>query len=106
MATGLVKSSLSEPRKKLLRVLQELNFGRLEGLLVRAGDPVFDPGPRVVREVKFAGENGARPEAELPDFALKAQHRDLFRLLDQMGDGTIATLRVLHGLPFSAEIPG
>ena len=48
----------------------------------------MDPPPRLVREHKFAGENGPRPEAGRPDFALKAQHLDLMGLLDEVGDGT------------------
>ncbi len=100
------KASLPPARKRLLDLLQRINFGRLEGLLVRGGDPVLTPLPRVVREYKFAAENGPRPEAGLADFALKAQHRDLFRLLDEVGDGTIAVLTVKHGLPFQAEVAG
>jgi hypothetical protein len=106
MKTGLAKTDLPEPRKRLLELLQSLNFGRIEGLLVRDGNPVLDPMPRVVREHKFAGENGARPELGARDFVLKAQVVDLFRLLDDLGDGTIAVLTVKHGLPFHAELPG
>lgn len=96
---------LSPARHRLLGILQNLNFGRLEGLVVRAGEPVLDPMPRVVREHKFGGENGPRPEARRGEFALKDQHRDLFRLLDDLGDGVIAVLTVKHGLPFHAELP-
>lgn len=99
-------STLSPARRRLLALLQDTNFGRVEGLVVRGGEPVLAPPPRVVREHKFGGENGPRPEAGLPDFGLKAQHRDLLRLLDELGDGTIAVLSVKHGLPFHAELPG
>ena len=98
--------ALSPARRALVAVLQRLNFGRVEGLTVRAGEPVLDPPPRVVREHKFGGENGPRPEAGLPDFGLKPQVLDLLAVLDEVGDGTIPVLTVKHGLPFHAELPG
>ncbi|MBP3954764.1 hypothetical protein J8F10_05635 [Gemmata sp. G18] len=100
------KSALSTPRQRLIELLQRLNFGRVENLHVRAGEPVFDPPPATVREHKFAGENGPRPEAGRPDVVLKAQHLDLMALLDAIGNGTVTVLAVKHGLPFSAEVPG
>ena len=73
-------SSVSPARKKLLGLIQKINFGRIERLPVRGGEPVLDPLPAVVAEVKFAGENGPRAEAGLGDFILKKQHLDLFAL--------------------------
>lgn len=104
--TPLTKSSLSPARRRLVELLQEINFGRLLNLEVRAGEPVLDPPPETVREYKFAGENGARPEAARPDVALKAQHLDLMRLLDEIRDGSVAELSCKHGLPFSCELSG
>jgi hypothetical protein len=97
--------ALSPARRRLLTLLQQLNFGRVEGLDVRGGEPVLDPMPQVVREHKFGGENGPRPEAACGDFALKDQHLDLMVQLDRIGDGTITTLVVKHGLPFQADLP-
>jgi hypothetical protein len=37
---------------------------------VLEGDPVFDPPPRVIREVEFGAPNGPCPKAALPDFVL------------------------------------
>ena len=100
------KSSLSPARQQLVALLQQINFGRIEGLEVRGGEPVMDPTPRHVREHKFCGENGPRPEAGRTDFKLKNQVADLMRLLDDIGDGRITVLTVKHGLPFHAELPG
>lgn len=94
------KTSLSHPRKRLLRLMQEVNFGRIEGLAIRDGEPVFDPKPAIVREVKFGGENGARPEAGKDDFALRAQVVELFEHLSSLGNGIVRSLEVKHGLPF------
>ena len=99
-------ASLSPARRRLLRLMQRLNFGRIEELSIRRGEPLFDPMPRVVVEHKFSSENGARPEAGMADFPLKNQHLDLFRLFDSLQDENFAMLRVMHGTPFSCEYDG
>lgn len=98
------KSSLSGPKAQLLEWMQWLNFGRIQDLAVRNGEPVLDPPPRVVREVKFGGENGPRHESAKTDFALKAQVQDLFAHLEAMGGGVVQCIEVKHGLPFKMTI--
>jgi hypothetical protein len=108
MVSVLTKSSLTPARRRLVERLQQLNFGRVEGLLVRGGEPVFGPATRVVREIKFGGENAPRPERGLGDFLVKAQVAELLRCLSEIGDGVIDVLEVKHGLPFRlilAEAP-
>jgi hypothetical protein len=80
--------------------MQQLLFGRIENLVIRRGQPVFDPPPTVIREHKFGGENGPHPKLGADDFLLKEQVVDLFRQLDTLGDGVITVLEVKHGLPF------
>ena len=96
----LSKQDLSARRVGLLELMQSINFGRIHGLVVRGREPILDPPPRVVREVKFGGENGPRPERDAANFYLKTQVVELFQYLDQLGDGTIEVLEVKHGLPF------
>lgn len=97
------KSSLSPARQQLLGLIQRINFGRVERLVIREGEPVLDPMPVITAEIKFAGENGARLEAGFGDFALKRHHLELFALLDAIGTGELPVLTIRHGLPFSAE---
>ncbi len=106
MSTPLTKSALSHARQQLIELLQETNFGRIERLEVRGGEPVLDPRPAVVIEYKFAAENGCRPETGVRDFTLRQQHLDLLRLLDTIGDGVIGVLSCKHGLPFACELTG
>ena len=94
------KSALSQPRRRLVELMQELNFGRLENLRVVDGEPVLDSQVRVVQELKFGGENGARPERETHDFALKLQYCELFATLDRLQHAQIEVLEIKHGLPF------
>ena len=84
--------------------MQRINYGRVEGLAVSGGEPVFAPPPRVVREVKFGAENGPRPEVAKADFALKAQVRELFAQMEAMGTGVIRTIEIKHGLPFRMTV--
>ena len=100
------KSALSPARRRLVELLQTINFGRLEHLPVQGGEPVLDPLPPITREYKFSAENGPRPEATRPDCALKPQHLDLMHVLDEVRDGTIAVIICKHGIPFSCELPG
>jgi len=104
MAEVATKASLSPQGQRLVELMGRLNYGRFERLLVRSGEPVFDPPPRVVREVKLGGENGPRPEAAKTDFALKAEVRELFARLEELGDGTVLSLEVKHGLPFRMTV--
>ncbi|MBM3983855.1 MAG: hypothetical protein FJ304_27025 [Planctomycetes bacterium] len=99
------KSSLSPARRRLLELMQSINFGRIENMEVRGGDPVFDPLPHVVREIKLGADDKPRPEVALADFCLKAQVVDLWNRLDQLGTGTVELLEVKHGLPFQIVIP-
>lgn len=94
------KQQLSSSRARLLEMMQALNFGRIEILSVAAGEPVFDPSPTVIREMKFGANNGTRPELSLGDFVLKAEVRELFDAITRIGDGVIDRIEVRHGLPF------
>ena len=94
------KAALSPARRRLVETMQQLNFGRIENLAVRAGEPAFDPAPKVVQDIKIGGENGPRPELTHDDFALKSQIAELFNFLNSVGDGTVAVIEVKHGLPF------
>jgi hypothetical protein len=95
------KSSLSTAQKRLLEIMQKTNFGRIEGLKVRDGQPAFDPPPRIVKVVKLgAAESEARAELEVADFALKREHIELFENLRRVGDGTVESIEIKSGLPF------
>jgi hypothetical protein len=101
---SFTKGSLSAPRQRVLETMQRLNFGTIEGLRIRAGEPVFDPPPRLIRDIKLGGENGPRPELSRPDFALKNQVAELFEHLSHIDDGSVALIEVKHGLPFRLVI--
>ncbi len=103
MTIAAARSTLSPARQKLVDLMGEIGFGTLEGLIVLAGEPVLRPAPRIIREVKLAGESTC-PSSAAADFALKAQVVALFAQFDQIGDGRIERLEIKHGLPFRIVI--
>ena len=104
MSKDQKKSDLSAPRARLIELMQRVNFGRIEHLTLRKGEPVLDPPPRTVRDIKFGGESGQRPESGLGDFALKAEVAGLFAEFDRLGNATIRSLEVRHGLPCRVQV--
>jgi hypothetical protein len=97
----LTKSSLTAPQQRLLELLQKINFGRIERLKVANGQPVLDPFPRVIRDLKLGSADGeARPELGTFDFVLKREHVDLFENLARIQTGSVEVVEVRHGLPF------
>jgi hypothetical protein len=104
MSEALTKADLCPAGVRLVELMQRINFGRIERLAVRGGEPVFDPPPRVVREIKFGGDNGPRPESAKADFSLKSQVCGLFARLEALGDGVILRIDVQHGLPFKMSV--
>src|SRR5262245_6484062 len=98
------KRHLSQSRQRLLLLMQRTLFGRIEKLIIVAGEPVLDPPPRVVRTVRISGRNTPRPQIASADFALKKEWIEFFIELDTIRDGTISVIEVVDGLPRSFEI--
>ena len=101
---GATKQSLSQSKVRLVERMQSINFGCIEGLVVRNGEPILDPPPSITYEIKFDGKNGPRPEVTKVDFTLKTQVRELFVQMAVMGSGTIKRLEIKHGLPFKMTV--
>lgn len=104
MSDTVTSASLPPDRRRLLRLMQQISFGRIERLVITDSEPVLDPPPRIIREIKFGGENGPRPEAAIEDFTLKSQVVELFRSFDELRDGVIECLDIKHGLPFRMAV--
>lgn len=96
--------ALSEARRRLLRLMQDINFGQIE-FLMRQADPDFRQPWRTRRTIKLTGgDNCTRPEGASADFELRKEHVALFDQLAQLRDGACVIIEVKHGLPFIAEI--
>ena len=100
----MTKQMLSEPWKRLVGMMQALNFGRIT-FFVRSGAPDFTQKVRTVRTVKLAaGDNGPRLEAGSADFELRKEVISLRDQVAKAADGARVTIEVKYGLPFLIEI--
>jgi hypothetical protein len=100
----MTKRMLSEPWKRIVVEMQDLNFGRVM-FSVQSGQPDFTRLFRTVRTVKPAGgENGPRPEAHSADFEVRKEVVSLIEQVAKAADGAQVTVEVKHGLPFLIEI--
>ena len=98
------KSTLLPAQAELVELMQKVDFGIIEGLVIRSGLPVLKPRPRIVRDVKFGAGNGHRNEAGLTDFALKSNVQELMDTFTSLGNATVRRLEVKHGLPFRMQV--
>lgn len=92
-------SDLSPTYQRLQEVVQSLNFGRIERLMIRNGEPCYEQPPHIVEEIKLASGPDHRVDPSEAIFTLKKQFAVLFAHLKQVRDGFV-DIEVRHGLPF------
>jgi len=92
-------SQLSPARQALVRALQTVNFGELQNIQVRNGEPMFGDAAVTVFDTKSDKDEGPRAEIGLPDFLLNAEASHLIARLDEFKNGTIQRLEVRAGIP-------
>lgn len=95
---------ISPAQQQLIRLLQHVQFGRLEDLVIKNGQPLFDPSPTVIRLVRFQDGPERKPLPPKPDSRLHTSHVRLLDLISTIQNATVATLIVDAGLPVRAEI--
>ncbi len=91
-------SSLGQDPRRLIALMHRIGFGRIESLRVAGGQPVFDPSPRVIREVKLGTEPANQKHDDPADYTVKRAVVDLLAELASVGTATVA-IEVRHGLP-------
>jgi len=104
MKGSATKLSLSQARQRLVELLQDIRFGRLEGLEVREGEPVLDPSPRVLRLFVLGKDNAPLPARGASDFALKDQVVEMLAVFDRARSLTVNELVVANGLPVQMTV--
>lgn len=97
-------TDVSAARKRLIDLVRDLGYGTIEGISLRAGEPVLDPVPRIVRDLKLSERRRVDEVSRPTDYALKGQVRDLFSLFDSHRDATILSLEVKDGLPYRVRL--
>lgn len=104
MKDALTKDGLSPNTRRLVALIEEIDFGSIENLTVRAGEPCFDPPPRVLRTIRLRSTSG--PVQRRSQIEIKDQTFELIRHLRQLGDGKVELIEVQAGLPFRLVIEG
>jgi hypothetical protein len=97
-------SDLNEPWSRLVRLMQSMNFGKIEQLGFDNGDPVMDGSFKKVSEYKIGGHNQPRTEIQKEDFALHSKVIELIALVKKLQKGNLRCLVIKHGLPFLMEV--
>jgi hypothetical protein len=92
-------SELSPARQALVRLCQTINYGSIEGLEVKDSEPVFDPPPVGLKDVKLDSDEGPRPELGITDFMVSNEIVRLMKIFDELGCGTIRRVEVRTGNP-------
>jgi len=95
----LVKNSITPPKQRLIELMQRINYGRIEGLQVRDGEPVFDPMPTVLRLFLFGKDNRPNGSRVNDRFTLKKKVVELFEIFDRERSLSIQELMIDDGLP-------
>ena len=99
MTDVVTKAALTPARKRLVELMQEINYGRIEALRVQDGEPVFDPPPTVLRQYLFGKENGPNANRGVESFALKKKVAELFDIFDREPSLSIQEIIIDNGLP-------
>lgn len=81
-----------------------LGHGTIRGLHVRAGDPLLDPPPIVIRMFRCDAASTTTHEAVVPDFVVKREHLAFQQKLAAIGNGVIAVIKVHDRLPVNLEM--
>jgi hypothetical protein len=94
---------LSPGQRSLVELMHVHQFGRIQNMPVRDGQPILDSTVNVVRVARLGGESDPLKLTNAEDFELKRQVRDLFDELARLENGTVIRLEFRHGLPLLLE---
>jgi hypothetical protein len=97
-------SELSVPLQVLVRLCQSLDYGQVLGLDIRDGEPIFNPPPTLVLDIRLDTDQGGRSELELSDFTLCDEVTRLIDRLEAIQTARIQRIEVRAGIPRRALI--
>jgi len=80
-----------------VRLCQSSDYGQIVGLQIRR-EPVLNPTPTLLLDIKLDVECSRRPESELADFAMCDEVRRLLDRLDEVGTGRVQRIEVRAGI--------
>ena len=95
----MTRRSLTAGQLRLLEIIEELGFGRIEQLSIHYGEPCYERTTRIVQEIKLGSEPERLPDRNNADLTLKKEFESLFNQLSDLRDDTV-DIEVRHGVPF------
>lgn len=90
---------LTPARTRLIQLMHDVGYGRIVGLHVREGDPVFDPAPVVKRFRQFGKSEVGRDADGRQGLELKSKMREMLELFDRERTLDIDELKFEDGQP-------
>ena len=104
MRLALRLADLTPSRQALVRLCQAIDYGQILDLQVRDGEPVFNPEPTLLLDIKLDAGCEGRSESKLADFTLCDEVCRLLDRLDEMRSGRVQRIEVRAGIPRRALI--
>lgn len=98
------RTLLSHSEQKLLQLMQEVHYGKIEDLVISGGEPVMGLPVKILRDVKLSGECSRKPILADRDYLDKPQVVEMLRLFKRLGDGVVQLVEIHDGLPFRIHI--
>lgn len=95
----MTRDSLSTGQAKLLQIIENLGWGRIDGLSIQSGQPTYERPPRIVQEIKLGGQPEREPRDTATDLTLKKEFVSLFDELRKLRTGVVS-VEVRHSVPF------
>jgi hypothetical protein len=95
----MTKATLHPEQRRTVEIIEALGFGAIEGLMVHAGLPCFEPEPRIVQAIKLDSAPERRHDRSIADLTLKIEFERLLQQLGQLREG-IVDIEIRHGVPF------
>ncbi|MDD5698395.1 MAG: hypothetical protein PHH77_07235 [Victivallaceae bacterium] len=95
------KNELSVSQWKLLELMRQVGYGRINNLMVEKGDPVISPESSIERDLKLDAEDIRIKTAD--DSPLKKKTIKCFDQLGKIKDGFIRKIEIRGGLPIQIQ---
>jgi hypothetical protein len=94
---------VSDAQRRLVEIMRQHQFGRIENVLVEAGQPVLNSSVKIVRSARLGGTDGGTGAPTKDQFEFKQAVCDLLDELARLNDGLIVRLEFKRGLPCLLE---
>ena len=103
LPSDLTIRGLSAELRNLVELMREYQFGRIENMAVRAGQPILNREVRLIRIARLGSASVDPRPSVSDDFQPKRAFRDLFDAFERLNNGIVIKLEFRHGLPFLLE---